>query len=266
MAKVSKETLAALQAKAKAPGNINEVMARYCALMEEIKDRTNAIQLVLGGKLPVHWRIGFELSYLQLRMVCELIALASVMAHGDLGVILNAKIKNEDRPGALLKMLEQIHPDCYPRPFKQILNSAGEVVRIDDIHSGFLTREELPQLYGLCGNELHKGKLHKIGRFPKPEKSQREILHWYGKVLWLLGNHKIKLHNSTSEIWVGMEEKTHKKVFWGFMITISPDDLPPGAIQLARSKPSSVRRSKSLKRHSSARKMAKRGRGVRGRF
>jgi hypothetical protein len=200
-------------------------------------------------------------------MVCELIALASVMAHGDFGVILSAKIKDEDRPGALLKMLEQIHPDCYPRPIKQILNSAGEVVSIDDIRTGFLTRAELPRLYGLCGNELHKGKLHKIGRFPKPEKSQREILNWYEKILWLLGNHKIKLHNSTSEIWVGMEEKNTHKVFWNFMITVSPDALPPDAIQLARSELSAlVRRSKSSKRRSSARKGAKRGqRGTRGR-
>jgi hypothetical protein len=60
MAKVSKQTLAALQVKT--PQNISEVTARYCALMEEIKDRTNAIRLILGGKVQqLHWRIGIEL-------------------------------------------------------------------------------------------------------------------------------------------------------------------------------------------------------------
>jgi hypothetical protein len=224
MPKASKKMLSSLQAKT--PSNLNQLMARYCALMQEIKDRTNAIRLAAGGQLPVHPRIAVELSYLQLRMVCELIALASVMAHGDLGVVLSAKIRDEDRPGALLKLLEKIHPDCYPHPIRQILNDAGEVGSIDDIHTGFLKRDELPRLYGLCGNELHQGKLEKIGRFPEPEKSYTVILSWYEKILRLLGNHRIKIYNSPdAEIWVGMEEKNTKQVFWSFMVSVPAASL-----------------------------------------
>jgi hypothetical protein len=225
MPKASKEMLDSLQTKV--PANVKQVMANYCALMEEIKDRTNSIRLAASSKLSVHARVAVELSYLQLRMVCELIALASVMAHGELGVALSAKIRDENRPGALLKMLETIHPECYPRPIKQILNAAGEPTHIDDIHTGFLTRDELPQLYGLCGNELHQGKLRRIGRHQRPEKSFKEILHWYEKILRLLGHHKIKLYNSTSEIWVGMQEKDTGKVFWNFMVTVPASSVAP---------------------------------------
>jgi hypothetical protein len=225
MPKDSKEMLDSLQAKV--PANVNQVMANYCAIMEEIKDRTNSIRLAVGSKLPVHARVAVELSYLQLRMACELIALASVMAHGKLGVALSTKIHDEDRPGALLKMLEKIHPECYPRPFKQILNAAGVVTHIDDIHTGFLTRNELPKLYGLCGNELHQGKLRKIGLYPRTEKSTKEILYWYEKILRLLGMHKIKLCNSTSEIWVGMHDKNTGKVFWSFMVTVPASSVAP---------------------------------------
>lgn len=222
MPKASKELLESLQEKM--PQNINEVMARYLALMQEIKDRTNAIRIAATNQLPVHPRIGVKLSYLQLRMVCELIALASVMAHGDLGVVLDTKIKQEDRPGVLLKMLEKVHPECYPRPFKQTRNSRGEPTGGEDI-TGFLTRDELPKLYGLCGNELHKGKLERIGRFPKTEDSYRIILSWYGKILLLLGMHKIKVYNSADEIWVGMEETTTKKPFWNFMKQLTPEQV-----------------------------------------
>jgi hypothetical protein len=191
MIKANDELVKALQATV--PQNINEIMARYCALMQEIKDRTNAIRVAALGQLPIHPRVGVELSFLQLRIVCELIALASVMAHGDLGVVLDAKIRDEDRPGALLKMLERVHPECYPRPIRQILDSSGVPVSIEDVHTGFLSRGELPRLYGICGNEVHQGKLERIGRFPKIENSYKEILEWYAKILQLLGHHKIKV-------------------------------------------------------------------------
>jgi len=207
-----------------APKDIHAIMARYCALMEEIKDRTWAVRLALEGKLPVHPRVAVELSYLQLRMVCELIALACLMAHGDLGLMIGEKIKDEDRAGVILKMLETLHPKFYPRPIRQILNSAGVAEQIADITTGFLTREELPKLYGICGNELHQGTLRDVGRFPTTQKSNQEILGWYEKVLILLGHHKISLWNSSSEIWVGMEEKTTKKVFWSFMKPFFPTD------------------------------------------
>jgi hypothetical protein len=223
MAKVSKETLEALQAET--PKNINDVMARYLALMQEIKDRVDAIRTAALNKLPVHPRIGVELSYLQLRMSCELIALASVMAHGDLGVVLDSKIKQEDRPGVLLKMLEKVHPECYPRPFKQTHNLQGELTSGEDLITGFLTRDELPRLYGLCGNELHKGKLERIGRFPKTEDSYKDILSWHSKIMHLLGMHKIKVYNSADEIWVGMEEVTTKKPFWNFMKQLTPEQV-----------------------------------------
>jgi hypothetical protein len=144
------------------------------------------------------------------------------MAHGDFGVVITPKVLDEDRPGVLLKMLERLHSDFYPRPFKQIHDETGVLVSVEDIHTGFLTREDLPRLYALCGNELHCGDLRKVGRYPRPENSQKEILYWYEKVLNLLGNHKIKLFNSTHEIWIGMQERTHGKVHWGFMVPISP--------------------------------------------
>jgi hypothetical protein len=216
-----------------APEKIHATMARYCALMQEIKDRTNAIRLAIVGQLPVHPRVAADLSYLQLRMVSELIALACLMAHGDLGVVLSEKMKKEDRAGVILKMLERLHPEFYPRPIRQILNSSGVVERIADITAGFLTREELPKLYGVCGDELHQGTLYNVGRFPPISESNKEIQGWYEKILMLLGNHKIKIWNSASEIWVGMEEKTTKKVFWSFMTPYTP----PSDVQEDKNQP-----------------------------
>jgi hypothetical protein len=48
----------------------------YCDLMEEIKRRAEVIQNVTGSRIEVPIVVGLELCYLQLRMICELIALA----------------------------------------------------------------------------------------------------------------------------------------------------------------------------------------------
>jgi hypothetical protein len=63
-------------------------MGQYCALMEEIKRRGEAIRITASGQLAdrIPPRMAEELCYLQLRMICELIALGSLVAHGDIKV------------------------------------------------------------------------------------------------------------------------------------------------------------------------------------
>ena len=48
----------------------------YCSLMEEIKLRQHVISAVLEKQIVLPLRPAHELCYLQLRMVCELIAVA----------------------------------------------------------------------------------------------------------------------------------------------------------------------------------------------
>ena len=56
----------------------------YADLMEEVKIRLSCIEIAVSGKLFLPSKIVEEICYLQLRMLCELIALGCLTAHGDI--------------------------------------------------------------------------------------------------------------------------------------------------------------------------------------
>jgi hypothetical protein len=170
----------------------------------------------------MHPIFAYEFCYLQLRLSCELIASACVVAHGDLQIAQTGKMQNEDRAPVILKMLEEAHPNFYPRPTRQILDAAGNVECVTAITSGYLSKEELPKLYAKCGNEIHKGKVKKAGRPINQAVSFKEIGEWRSKIMTLLGHHAISLHDSPSEVWVLMHEKSSGKVHWAFMEPYNP--------------------------------------------
>jgi hypothetical protein len=55
----------------------------YANLMEEIKIRTGAIDIGTSGQLPLMAPLVTEFCFLQLRMICELIALGCKIARNS---------------------------------------------------------------------------------------------------------------------------------------------------------------------------------------
>ena len=66
------------------PSKYREALNAYSMLMEEAKDRLSAMDIALEGKTGLSMGAIHELCFLQLRMLCELIALGCLTAHGDL--------------------------------------------------------------------------------------------------------------------------------------------------------------------------------------
>jgi hypothetical protein len=58
----------------------------YADLLEEAKVRIFSIDAVIGGGAGIPDPLAREYAYLQLRMLCEVIALGCLVAHGDLSV------------------------------------------------------------------------------------------------------------------------------------------------------------------------------------
>jgi hypothetical protein len=209
----------------KTTATIQETMTLYCTLMDEIKTRHLFLRTAAAGNLPIHPKIAYEFCFLQLRMICELIAIACVVAHGDLDVSQSGKMRNEDRVGVILKILEEAHPRFYPQPSRQVHDTKPPILlRVEEIRTGFLTKDELPKLYALCGDVLHKGKVKRAGTGINQAISFKEIAAWGGKIATLLNHHQIALHNSTSQVWVLMNAKQDGKVYWSFMQRV--DQLP----------------------------------------
>jgi hypothetical protein len=81
------------------PSKYRPALNAYCALLEEAKHRLVALDLLLSGKTGLAAGAVHESAYLQLRMLCETIALGCVIAKGDHEP--TGKIRTEYRAGKI---------------------------------------------------------------------------------------------------------------------------------------------------------------------
>ena len=85
-----------------------------------------------------------ELCFLQLRMLCELIALGCLTAHGDLET---GKLKKAYEADEIIGRLQRLHPHFYPHAARQTKQGPD---RYDAIllKDGFLTKGNLRSFTG----------------------------------------------------------------------------------------------------------------------
>ncbi len=164
----------------------------YTRLMEEAKERAFSINALVGDQRGLSTRFVREYGYLQLRMLCEIIGLSCLVAHGDLVGKGPKALRKAYAPGEIIKALESLHPDFYPVPMiPQKTPDGWHMAEYDD--RPYLTKIELPVLWGLCGDVLHRGSLKSLGRPEQhPEVAFRDVTEWGQKILNLLSNHRIK--------------------------------------------------------------------------
>ena len=175
----------------------------YVRLMEELKRRRNVIADILASKFTLPQGIAVELCHLQLRMICELIALGCLAAHGDIPATRSGRMQKAYAPNTILVELEKLHPEFYPVPGRQVRSPTGKVVRVDTVESGYLTKDDLLSLWAKCGDKLHRGSLKNVNRpFVVDFK---EIQTWDQKIVTLLGHHQIQLQNPKHMLWVIMQ-------------------------------------------------------------
>jgi hypothetical protein len=167
----------------------------YQSIMEEVKIRAYSINTAtnIPNELPLP--LVREYCFLQLRMICELVALGCLVAHGDISK--TKYFQKAYKADDILKRLEELHPDFFPYPVKPIITPASPgfagSVHLEDVHTDYLKKEELIRLYGKCGDVLHKGNLRRL-LSPKTVSAERpyaEITEWGQKMLDLLSGHRI---------------------------------------------------------------------------
>jgi hypothetical protein len=169
----------------------NEAMNLYVALMQEIKIRLHYIDHSINGGLPLYpGPIIHEFGFLQLRFICELIALGCLAAHGDLQGAQAPKLLKEFAADKIVDALDQLHPNFFPRPVT--ISRVGEGMHADPRIADALTKEQIPILYGRCGNNLHRGNVKKLLSAKTPLQTNfPEIGNWCNKIIALLDNHHI---------------------------------------------------------------------------
>src|SRR5262245_54958017 len=93
-------------------------MKLYAGLMEEAKARLHAVEHAINGRLGLaSAQIIREFCYLQFRLLCEVIALGCLTAHGD--ITHASKLRKEYAADKIIKQLEELHPEFYPRPARR---------------------------------------------------------------------------------------------------------------------------------------------------
>ena len=162
----------------------------YLDLMVEIRARAESVKAATGGKCDIPPILIREFGYLQIRMMCELIGLACLVAHGDIPATKSKRLSKEYDPASILRQLEALHPDFYPVPVTFHRREGGFEYRPRD--APFLTKAELADLYGKCGDVLHIGSLRSLLKSePQPVSDFTDIADWTNKILNLLGSHMI---------------------------------------------------------------------------
>jgi hypothetical protein len=153
-----------------------EAMEVYWRLMTEAKVRLIGMDTVLEGKTGLPNALICEFCFLQLRMLCELIALGCLTAHGDLPI--GKGLQKTWEADDIIRDLEELHPPFYPQASPQQ-------------NEGF-TKEELVKLWRRCGAVLHRGTIRKLwSRDGHGDEGIEEIRAWKQKIEAQLSHHTI---------------------------------------------------------------------------
>ncbi|MDE2476076.1 MAG: hypothetical protein KGO48_13565 [Alphaproteobacteria bacterium] len=171
--------------------------------MAEVKLRISSIQSVTANQMPLVPPLIREFCYLQLRMVCELIALGCLIAHGDIKE--TTSLRGEWSADTIVKRMAELKADFFPDPvditestepgkYKWLIS--GPVIRKGERATNYLTSKDLLRLYGKCGDALHRGSLRKVLSGKVPVQLQfSDIDGHVSKLLELLRYHAIFLSN-----------------------------------------------------------------------
>ena len=165
-----------------------KALDRYQGLLVEIKHRTATIDDILKKKVPIRAKIAEELCYLQLRMICELIAIGCLIIHGDVSARKQDLFRSY-KADWIMSRLELLHPRFYPQPLEHQdrVGPHPEWVHKTD---GFLARKDLVKLIRLAGERVHRGTARNVLKNDRPLEFA-DIRRWHDMVVALLTRHII---------------------------------------------------------------------------
>jgi hypothetical protein len=172
--------------------------------MEEIKKGTEVLVQIEQGVLPLPLIVAYELSYLQLRYICELIAISCLAAHAEIGK--NSDLYRAYNADKIIKRMALLHPNFYPVPTVQVLDPITKRPAETKFYQGdYLTRDKLLKVYAECGDVLHRGSLRRVSTRNDKDLDFKKISRWKHLIVALLNHHQIQLLDEDRMFWVLMQ-------------------------------------------------------------
>ena len=138
-------------AKPKYPETSDERARVYLHCMLEIKERLKLIEDTAALKAPALFRK--EICYLQLRYICELVAMALLTAQGDFKT--QRAFTTEYSPPKIFAELVKLYPHFFPQP--AAITSVGNEHHVQAGEKpGAYSEKELVDLWQKAGSHLHR--------------------------------------------------------------------------------------------------------------
>ena len=178
----------------------------YIAVMKGIKLRTAVVRALHGKKISVMYKATHvESMVLQVRMITELVALASLTANKSIFEKNKKKFEKHWNLKKILHDVENLNPHFYPQPIVEVpLKNSRAKNKLENMETGFITCDELIEVHGRCGNLLHAR--NPFGITADYDYYDRMVPEWMEGIRKLLNCHKIKLLNDDRFYLVHMKE------------------------------------------------------------
>lgn len=174
----------------------------YVDLMNEARRRIHAIRDIIDVRDQWDPRILEEFCYLQLRMLCELVAIGCLVAHGD---IKEKSILSDWSIPSIMKKMRKLNLNYYPKGVRFEFPDNGSL-NLAEYNAPQLSRDELVKLWAKCGSKLHRGSVKElISKSKIPFVVDLDIiLEWGGKIRNLLDQHVISSADNSQHLIVSL--------------------------------------------------------------
>ena len=172
-------------------------IGQYCDLMEEVKSKVESINQLID--LPgVTIRTRVESICLQIRMLLELIVFSSLVSNKDAWQRSRKELQSSQDISKKLRELKRLRPNFYPRPVD--LQASASEEEPEDRTEGFLTEDQLVEVYGTLGNILHAE--NPLGKETDYRFFMEAVPGWMSQVQNLLQCHKAYLYHRPVEFYL----------------------------------------------------------------
>jgi hypothetical protein len=203
----------------------------YAGHMTEILDRSRAItaacQSAVAQKGTYAGAFQAEFAFLQLRMICELVALSSLAAHFSLG--LSSRLSKAWNAEQAFKLLQEVNPHCFPHPIRNIPDSLS----IHNFHviegPSTFSRPDLSRVYAGCGEALHRGTIAAQMASQQKTYDLDRLNLWHRQIIELLDQHMILIRDPDRVLLVNMRGEGGKVAVYAAE-AVEPEDLDPDVL------------------------------------
>lgn len=148
--------------------------------------------------------VSIEAICLQLRLILEHVAFASLIANREAYAEARAEYADDWRAPAILAAVAKVNPNFYPVPVRSEITAEG-ATNLEPLKHGFLTPSQFKSAYERCGSALHVRNPYRVAVDQKSLIAS--VDKWATLVAKLLDQHLVQIVGHHGFIYVAMNPR-----------------------------------------------------------